>query len=44
MAILPPNVSERDFESALGEFRSAVGDDWVFTSDEDIHAYRDHFS
>jgi len=44
MAILPPNVSEGDFESALREFRSAVGEDWVFTSDEDIHAYRDHFS
>jgi 4-cresol dehydrogenase (hydroxylating) len=44
MAILPPGVSERDFESALREFRSAVGDDWVFTTDEDLHAYRDHFS
>ena len=44
MAVLPPGVTPQDFERALGEFRAAVGNDWVFTSDEDLHAYRDHFS
>jgi len=44
MATRPPGVSEQDFQRALTEFREAVGDDWVFSSDEDLHAYRDHFS
>jgi FAD/FMN-containing dehydrogenase len=44
MAILPPGVSAESFASALEEFEAAVGKDWVFTSDEDIHPYRDHFS
>jgi FAD/FMN-containing dehydrogenase len=42
--VLPPNVSEADFNSALGEFRSAVGADWVFSSDEDVALYRDSYS
>ena len=44
MAVLPPDVSAEDFESAVTEFRNAVGEDWVFVSDEDLHPYRDHFS
>jgi (+)-pinoresinol hydroxylase len=42
--VLPPNVSEADFNAALNEFRSAVGESWVFTSDEDVALYRDSYS
>jgi len=42
--VLPLNVSEADFNAALGEFRSAVGAPWVFSSDEDVALYRDSYS
>jgi 4-cresol dehydrogenase (hydroxylating) len=42
--VLPPNVSEADFNAALGEFRSTVGAPWVFSSDEDVALYRDSYS
>ena len=35
---------EADFNAALGEFRSAVGPNWVFSSDEDVALYRDSYS
>ena len=41
---VPPGVSERDFERAVSEFASAVGEEWVFTSDEDVDLYRDAYS
>ena len=41
---VPPGVSERDFERALARFRSVVGADWVFTSDDDVALYRDAYS
>jgi 4-cresol dehydrogenase (hydroxylating) len=44
MAILPPGVSQANFDAAIGQFKQAVGEEWVFTSDEDLHPYRDHFS
>jgi hypothetical protein len=44
MAILPPGVSSEQFDSAIRQFKNAVGEEWVFTSDEDLHPYRDHFS
>ena len=44
MAILPPGVSAEDFEAAVRELQNAVGADWVFTSDDDLLPYRDHFS
>jgi (+)-pinoresinol hydroxylase len=44
MAILPPGVSAARFAAAIREFEAAVGREWVFTSDEDVHPYRDHFS
>jgi 4-cresol dehydrogenase (hydroxylating) len=44
MALLPPGVNAEDFASAIKEFENAVGKEWVFTSDEDLHSYRDHFS
>ncbi|HEY8521507.1 MAG TPA: FAD-binding oxidoreductase [Gammaproteobacteria bacterium] len=44
MAILPPDVSPDDFAAALRQFAGAVGEEWVLTSDEDLAAYRDHYS
>ncbi|HUQ51603.1 MAG TPA: FAD-binding oxidoreductase [Gammaproteobacteria bacterium] len=41
---LPPNVSRRDFGDALRAFAAAVGDEWVFSSDEDLALYRDAYS
>ena len=41
---IPPGVSQRDWNAAIGEFRDAVGADWVFTSDEDVALYRDAYS
>ena len=42
--VLPPNVTEADFNTALGEFRAAVGAEWVFSSDADVALYRDSYS
>ncbi len=42
--ILPPNVSDADFRSALREFETTVGNDWVFSSDADTALYRDSYS
>ena len=41
---VPPGVSERDFERAVARFRSVVGSEWVFSSDEDVALYRDAYS
>jgi 4-cresol dehydrogenase (hydroxylating) len=41
---LPAGVRQADFDKALSEFRSVVGAEWVFTSDEDLHLYRDAYS
>jgi (+)-pinoresinol hydroxylase len=41
---LPPNVKASDFNAALAAWRSAVGSDWVFSSDADIALYRDAYS
>jgi 4-cresol dehydrogenase (hydroxylating) len=41
---LPPNTSQADFTSALAAFAKIVGDQWVFTSDEDLELYRDSYS
>jgi len=40
----PPGISNKDFAAALKEFRTTVGDQWVFTSDEDVALYRDAYS
>ena len=37
----PPGMSEATFADGLAEMRSAVGADWVFTTPEDLHTYRD---
>src|ERR1700728_4876943 len=41
---IPQGTSETDFKAALQEFANVVGPDWVFTSDEDVAAYRDAYS
>ena len=41
---LPDGVSAAAFASAIADFKSAVGVDWVFTTDEDVDLYRDAFS
>ena len=40
MAMIPPEVNERDFTSALQAFENVVGSEWVFTSDEDVALYK----
>ncbi|WP_278877554.1 FAD-binding oxidoreductase [Paracoccus yeei] len=42
--MLPPNISAEAWEQALAAFRRTVGDEWVFTSDEDTGLYRDAYS
>ncbi len=44
MAILPPGVSAGRFAAAIRELERVLGKDWVMTSEEDLHPYRDHFS
>lgn len=44
MAVLPPGVDAETFQAAVREFEAAVGKDWVLTTDDDLHPYRDHFS
>ncbi len=41
---VPPGVSPADFAEAIKQFESAVGKEWVFTSDEDVDLYRDSYS
>jgi (+)-pinoresinol hydroxylase len=41
---VPPGVSTADFASALTEFKRVVGEEWVFTSEEDLDLYRDAYS
>ena len=44
MAVLPPNVSQATFDEALRRFGEVVGEEWVFSSDEDVDLYRDAYS
>ncbi len=41
---VPPGVSESDFARALDRFRAIVGNEWVFTEDEDVRLYKDGYS
>ncbi len=41
--VLPPMVSEADFDAALVEFRGIVSDDWVASTPEAIQPYEDTF-
>lgn len=41
---LPPGVSARQFNAAIAKLKTAVGEEWVYTSEEDLHLYRDAYS
>jgi FAD/FMN-containing dehydrogenase len=41
---LPQKVTAADFNAALTAWRQAIGEEWVFTSDEDLALYRDAYS
>ncbi len=41
---IPPGVSAGDWAEALKQFRATVGEEWVFTSDEDVDLYKDAYS
>jgi FAD/FMN-containing dehydrogenase len=41
---VPPGVAQSDFAEALTRFETALGKQWVFTSEEDVDLYRDAFS
>jgi len=41
---VPLGVSKQDFAAALRQFETAVGPERVFTSDDDLHLYRDAYS
>ena len=41
---LPPGVSARDFQNVLRQFEAVAGQEWVFSSDEDVNLYRDSYS
>src|SRR5690606_12574086 len=40
----PDGISADTFSSFLDEMRAVLGAEWVFTSPEDLHAYRDFYS
>jgi len=42
--MLPPGVNASTFAAAIKQFRSIVGNDWVFTSDEDVALYKGAYS
>lgn len=44
MATLPAGVSANEFAAAIAKFKTAVGEQWVFTADEDVGLYRDAYS
>jgi len=44
MAVLPPNVSERNFRKALDAFADIVGKEWVFTTEDELKGYLDPFA
>jgi len=41
---LPPGLSQSTLDSALRAFESALGKEWVFSSEEDVALYRDAYS
>ena len=41
---LPANVNQAEFTAALKAFMRVVGEEWLFTSDEDLELYRDSYS
>ena len=41
---LPPGIDRATFNRAMADCHKVVGDDWVFTSEEDVLLYRDAYS
>lgn len=41
---LPPGISEKTFNRAMTAFGKVVGEQWLFTSEEDVNLYRDAYS
>ena len=37
--ILPINVKESDFETAIAKLEAMLSKEWVFTSEEDLNLY-----
>lgn len=44
MAILPPDMDAASFARMLEELRGVVGDDWIWSAEQDLGPYRDSFS
>ncbi len=44
MATLPVGLSATEFRASIAKFETAIGKQWVFTSDEDVELYRDAYS
>ena len=44
MTMLPPGIKVDDFKKIIKALESAVGNEWVFVTDEDVRLYRDPFS
>ena len=42
--LLPPGVSDGDFDRAVDDFTAALGPERVLTSDTDLAEFRDPFS
>lgn len=42
--ILPIDVSKKEFDASIKEFKSAIGEEWVFTNEDDVGLYRDAYS
>ena len=40
----PPGLSAATFESAITQFKKAVGESWVYTAEQDTRLYRDAYS
>lgn len=41
--VLPPGLSEQDFDAAIARFREVVGDKYVTTDDGALARYRDPY-
>ena len=44
MSVLPPDHDEAAFAAYVADLRGVVGDDWVWSGDNDMFPYRDSFS
>ncbi len=42
--VLPPNLNQRQFDSALKAFEGAIGSSWVLATDQDKYTYADIYA